>query len=78
MPTFGETTTVSLDKHELSVKINESASLTATVLPENANNTLKWSSSKPTVAYVDDKGQITGLIPGTALITATTVDGNSR
>ncbi|WP_373128347.1 Ig-like domain-containing protein [Dielma fastidiosa] len=77
VPTFGETTTVSLDKHELFVKINESALLTATVLPENANNTLKWSSSKPTVAYVDDKGQITGLIPGTALITATTVDGNS-
>lgn len=49
--------------------------LTATVTPDNAtNSSLKWTSSNPDVATVDDKGLVTaGNSTGTAIITATSV-----
>lgn len=44
--------------------------------PANTSNKeLRWSSSDPSVASVDDNGRVTGLKTGTARITATTVKG---
>jgi hypothetical protein len=57
---------------------SESLQLIATVLPANATNqTLSWSSSDPTVATVNSSGIVTGIVPGTAVITAITTDGSS-
>lgn len=48
--------------------------LTASVTPENANEsekTVTWSSDKTEVATVDSNGLVTAVKPGTATITAT-------
>ena len=69
-------TGINLDKEEITVNVNETAKLSATVKPENANNkTITWTSSDRNIATVDANGKITALRPGTATITATTEDG---
>jgi hypothetical protein len=66
---------VELDKTELALKVGESYTLTATVLPETAENkAVEWSSDQPSVAAVEN-GRITALSRGAAIITATSVDG---
>lgn len=46
------------------------------VSPSNATNqSVVWSSSDETVATVDESGLVVSVSPGTAVITATTVDG---
>ncbi|MBC8544188.1 S8 family serine peptidase [Bianquea renquensis] len=51
--------------------------LTATVLPVSVavDKTVRWESSDPTVAGVDEKGNVTGIQSGTATITAKNADG---
>ena len=50
--------------------------LVATVTPANASNqNVTWSTSDATVATVDATGKVTAVGNGTAVITATTVDG---
>lgn len=50
--------------------------LTATVLPRTASNQeVRYESSAPTVAEVDDDGLVTSVNNGTATITVTTIDG---
>ena len=67
---------VSLDKESLTLKIGESSTLLATVLPENAaNKKVTWSSSNSNVATVDSKGTVTGIGVGSAKITVSTEDG---
>jgi len=62
---------VSLDKTSLSLTEGESATLAATVKPDNATNkTVTWSSSNASVASVDASGKVTAVAEGTATITA--------
>ena len=66
---------VTLDKQTAEVLRGETVTLTATVLPTDADNTtLVWTSSDETVATVQD-GVVTTLKVGEAVITATTTDG---
>ena len=59
------------------IKVGGTATITATVKPNNATNkNVTWSSSNTAVATVSESGVITGKSEGTATITATTVDGN--
>ena len=52
---------------------------TSKVLPANATNeTLKWTSSNPKVATVDQNGKVTGISEGTVTITATATDGSGK
>ena len=54
-----------------------SSKITATVVPSNATNTsVKWVSSSPDVATVDDSGNVTALKAGSTTITCTAVDGS--
>ena len=63
-------TEVSLNKTTLTLTEGDSETLTATVKPDNATDkTVTWSSSKTTVATVDN-GKITAVAEGTATITA--------
>lgn len=66
---------VSLDKTSVELTEGETATLTATVKPENASDkTVSWSSSQESVATVTD-GVITAVSTGEATITVTTNDG---
>ena len=67
---------VSLNKTELSLNVGESVTLTATVLPENADNkAVTWSSSDAAVATVDSNGKVSAVAAGSAVITVKTTDG---
>jgi len=69
-------TSITLDKDTLTLFVDESATLVATVLPINAaNKTVTWTSSDPTVVTVRFDGVIKALKQGTATITVTTKDG---
>ena len=62
---------VSLDKTSLTLAEGESATLAATVKPDNATNkTVTWSSDNTSVATVDANGKVTAVAEGTATITA--------
>ena len=50
--------------------------LRAVIEPTDAIQKVKWSSSAPAVASVSETGKVTLRMPGTAVISATTVDGS--
>ena len=61
------------------LNINTTRQLVPTVIPATATNKLvTWESSNPTSISVNSYGKITALAPGTATITATTVDGGKK
>ncbi len=67
---------VTLDQTTLELTVNGTAKLTAKVLPEETTvKTIQWSSSDETVAKVAADGTVTAKAAGTAIITATTVNG---
>ena len=62
---------ITLDKTALSLAIGETATLTATVKPDDATDkTVVWSSSDESIAKVD-KGKVIALKIGSAIVTAT-------
>ena len=64
-------TGVKLNKTELTLEIDASETLTATVSPEDASDpTVTWTTSDAKVATVEN-GKVTGVKVGTATITAT-------
>lgn len=66
---------VTLNETSLEIMENSTATLVATITPEDAGNKgVTWSSSNTTVATVD-KGVVTAVAPGDATITVTTKDG---
>jgi len=68
-------TSVKLSNASLSLEKGKTSTLTATVSPTNATNaTVTWSSSDTSVATVDNKGKITSVGYGTAVITCKTND----
>lgn len=69
-------TKVTLNKSKLSLKVNGTEALKATIAPANATNkNVTWSSNRTSVATVDENGKVTAKSEGTATITVTTVDG---
>ena len=67
---------VSLNKHELTLESGTAETLIASILPANAyNKSITWSSSNSAVASVSSIGEVTAVKTGTAVITVTTTDG---
>ena len=67
---------ITLDKTELALTVGDTQTLTATIIPDDANNkNVSWSSDNPSVATVDENGKVTAVAEGTANITVKTVDG---
>lgn len=79
--TTPENTTVSVSSISISgkntIKTGETTKLTAIIEPSNATNQgVTWSSNNPSVATVDQDGNVVGGEEGTVIISATTQDGN--
>lgn len=73
-----EVTSVTLNTYALSLEVGKTGKLSATVLPDSAaNKSITWSSSKTDVASVSSNGTVTAKKAGTAVITATAVNGKS-
>ncbi|MBR6346487.1 MAG: Ig-like domain-containing protein [Bacteroidales bacterium] len=67
---------VRLDKSEVTFKnIGNTIGLNATILPSNATNKSKtWSSDNENVVTVNEKGVVTAVGLGTAIVTVKTID----
>ena len=73
-----EVTSVTLNTYALSLEVGKTGKLSATVLPDSAaNKSITWSSSKTDVASVSSNGTVTAKKAGTAVITATAVNGKN-
>ena len=67
---------IKLNKSKAAIKVGSKLKLKAAVKPSNAKKkTVKWTSSKPSVAPVSKKGVVKGKSAGTTVITAKTVNG---
>jgi len=70
---------VTVSPHTLTMNVGAKSSLSATVLPEGAEDrSLKWKSSAESVAVVSDDGLVTAVGVGEATITATAKDGSGK
>ncbi|URZ14617.1 Ig-like domain-containing protein [Clostridium felsineum] len=70
---------VTLDKTNITLGINNYDLLNATLNPDNANNKgVSWTSSDESIADVSQNGYVTGNKAGTATITATSLDDNTK
>jgi hypothetical protein len=68
-------TNINLNATSLNFKIGDTSTLTATVIPSNATyKTVIWSSDNSNVASVNN-GKVTAINSGTAVITASTIEG---
>jgi hypothetical protein len=69
-------TGISLNQRNISLFINDTEQLVATVRPENATNPgVIWKSNSPGVATVSQDGLVTALSPGSTVISASAVEG---
>ena len=69
-------TGVTLDTNAITLEIDGTQKLVATVAPTNATNKkVTWKSDKPEIATVDQEGTVTGVADGIANVTAETEDG---
>lgn len=65
-------TSVELDQTDITLDAGETKTIQATVKPDNATDkTVTWSSSKTSVATVDNSGKVTGVDNGIVSVTAT-------
>ena len=73
----GHVSSITLSDADLILNLGTTVTLVATVLPEDAiNKTVEWSSSDESVASVDETGKVQAKGVGSALITATAIDGD--
>ena len=63
-------TDITLNRSELTLTVDDTETLVATVTPPDTTDTVAWSSDKPGVATVDSTGKVTAVAPGEAIITA--------
>ena len=68
---------ISLNRTEpLELEVDETYGFKATIKPDGATNpAVSWSSTKPEVASIDQKGQVLALREGETVICATSQDG---
>ena len=77
--TMKKAESLTLDETALTLAVNSTKQLTATVMPEDApNKDVRWTSSDSTVVKVNENGNLTALKEGAATITATAVSGSGR
>lgn len=67
-------TGITLDKSTLSITSSAPVTLTATVTPDNATDTVVWASSEEAVAKVSSDGTVIPVADGSCVISATAGD----
>lgn len=72
-----EPISVSLSSSSLTMVEGDVFYLSASVYPSNANQSVTWSSSNTNVVAVGNTGRVTAIKPGTAVVSAKTVNGKT-
>ena len=68
-------TEIKISESDINLKVDESATLTATVLPEEATDkTVEWTSENTEIVAVEN-GVITAIAPGSAKVICSSKDG---
>jgi uncharacterized protein YjdB len=62
----------------LSLSVGGNTNLNVSITPSSALQSVTWASSNTSVATVNSSGSVTAVGLGTAVITATTIDGTER
>lgn len=71
-------TSIKLNRAQMSLLVDDSSQLYATVLPDSTTNKrVAWVSSNGSVASVDSTGMVTAHAPGATIISAMTTDGTN-
>ncbi len=74
LPVF--VTGIEIDQNAVEINVDEAIVLVAQVIPANAGNPeILWASSDPTIATVDEQGNVIGVSPGITTISATSDEG---
>jgi len=71
-------TGVTIDCSEITLNVEEEATLTATVTPLDADQRVTWRSSASKIAQVSSDGVVLARAPGTATVIAETVEGGHK
>ena len=69
---------ITISKEDTTLEAGMTLQLTATITPDNAEETVQWSTSAAEVATVDMNGMVTAIAPGEAVITATTSESGLK
>ncbi len=68
---FRDATSITLGENDIRLSRQETKTLTVIASPEGARTpVVVWSSSDKNIVKVTDKGEVTGIEPGTAEVTA--------
>ena len=68
---------ITLSESSFTLQVNESRTITASVIPDNATNkNVTWSSSNNSIATVDQTGKVTAKAIGSCTITCSSTDGS--
>ncbi|MCG8700241.1 MAG: Ig-like domain-containing protein [Bacteroidales bacterium] len=77
--TIIDVTGVELSKSTLALSIGEKHTLTADIIPANATNkNIQWNVKNPSIASIDDQGEVTALVQGSTQVEVITEDGGKK
>ncbi|WML35361.1 Ig-like domain-containing protein [Clostridium sp. OS1-26] len=69
---------ITLNKSTDTLQVGETGTLVAIITPDNATNkNVKWISSDPSIATVDENGKVTAVKEGITTVSAITTDGSN-
>lgn len=74
---YAAATNIRMNVSQATIQSGGQYQLSAIITPSDASKSLRWTSSNPNVATVNNNGLVTGRSSGTSTITCTTTDGSN-
>lgn len=68
---------ITLSKEQMTLLEGDAEKIDAILTPIDSEDEITWSSDNPEIATVDTEGNVTGVVKGKAIITATITNGES-